>query len=123
MLPDYLPGIDVQQGLKNVVGNGQLLYDLLLTFHQGFSDAESRLDAYLLAGDADSALKLLHTIKGVAANLAMPELKSCIAALEQTLNKPWQYRPELLMDFANAQNKVLESIEQLRGANGLTPST
>lgn len=118
LLPKFLPGIDMQQGLKNVMGNMQLLYGLLLKFHESFSDAEARLDAFLQVGDIDSALQLLHAIKGVAANLAMSELKACIVELEQTLNTQWAYQPELLTDFACAQNKVLEAVGQLHRYNG-----
>ncbi|MGZ4954510.1 MAG: response regulator [Methylobacter sp.] len=118
LLPELLPGIDIQRALKNVVGNVQLLHDLLLKFDQGFSDAHIRLDALLQAGDVDSALRYLHTMKGVAANLAMLELKTCIEALEQALNKQEAYGTELLTDFANAQNRVLESVRLLYSANG-----
>lgn len=118
LLPECLPGIDIQQGLKNVVGNERLLHDLLLKFYKGFSDAQIRVDAFLQAGDVDSALRFLHAMKGVAANLAMSELKVCIEALEQTLNKPWEYGPELLTDFASAQGRVLESVGQLCSSNG-----
>lgn len=118
VLPELLSGIDMQQGLKNVVGNVQLLYDLLLKFHEGFSDAQIRLDAFLQAGDVDSALRFLHAMKGVAANLAMLELKVCIEALEQTLNKQWEYGPELLTDFASAHSRVLESVGYLCSTRG-----
>ena len=117
LLPEFLPGIDMQQSLKNVVGNVQLLCNLLVKFQESFSDAQARLDAFLQVGDIESALKLLHTMKGVAANLAMSELKACIEALEQTLKQQSKYEPELLTDFANAQNKVLESVEQLCNFN------
>lgn len=118
LLPELLPGIDIHQGLKNVVGNEQLLYDLLLKFDEGFSDAEARLSVLLQAGEVDSALKLLHAMKGVAANLAMSELKTCIMALEQTLKTHGEYQSELLTGFASAQNKVLEAIGQLRRFKG-----
>ncbi|TAN70334.1 MAG: response regulator [Methylobacter sp.] len=117
LLPESLPGIDMQQVLKNVLGNIPLLRDVLLKFHEGYSDTEARLNAFLLAGDADSALKLLHALKGVAATLSMLELKTCIEALEQTLKKQWEYEPGLLTDFAIAQNRVLESIGQLHSFN------
>ncbi len=117
LLPEFLPGIDIQQALKNVVGNAQLFSDLLVKFQQSYNDAQIRLDAFLQAGDVDSALKLLHAMKGVAANLAMPELRSCIAALEQTLKAEAEYEPELLTDFANTLNRVLESVEQMRSAS------
>jgi len=57
-------------------------------------------------------------MKGVAANLAMPELKTGVEMLEQTLKKPAQYEPEILAGFADAQNKVLESIARLREVSG-----
>ncbi|MGZ8157882.1 MAG: response regulator [Methylobacter sp.] len=117
LLPERLPGIDIQQGLKNVVGNGQLFHDLLLKYHEGYSDAQVRLEAFLQVGDVDSALRLLHAMKGVAANLAMPELRSRIEALEQALKKQSGYEPELLTGFASAQNRVLESVGQLRRSN------
>lgn len=114
LLPEFLPGIDVQQGLINVVGNVQLFCDLLLKFCECFNDAEARLNAFLQAGDVGSALKLLHEMKGVAANLAMPELKAGIETLEQALKKQWLYEPELLAGFTRAQNRVLDSVGQLR---------
>jgi len=117
-LPDYLPGIDIQQGLKNVVGNERLLRDLLLKFHEGFNDAQAHLDAFLQASDVDSALRFLHAMKGVAANLAMSDLKIGIEALEQTLNKPGEYGPELLTDFERVLNRVLESVGQLCRSDG-----
>jgi two-component system sensor histidine kinase/response regulator len=113
LLPESLPGIDMQQGLKNVVGNMQLFRDMLVKFHQSFSDAEGRLSELLQAGDVDSALQLLHRMKGVAANLAMAELKSCIVALEQVLNTKPEYQPDLLTDFVRAQNRVLDAVGQL----------
>ncbi len=118
LLPELLPGIDMPQGLKNMVGNAQLFCDLLVKFQQSYSDAQARLEALLQAGDIDSALKLLHAMKGVAANLAMPELRSSIVALEQTLSSTLDYEPRLLTDFVSAQNRVLESVAQLRKANG-----
>jgi two-component system sensor histidine kinase/response regulator len=117
LLPKFLPGIDVSQGLKNVVGNVQLFRDLLLKFYESYGDAETRLDAFLQAGDVDSALQMLHAMKGVAANLAMPELRKGIEALEQTLKKTGKYESEILTDFTNAKNRVLESFEQLRSVN------
>jgi CheY-like chemotaxis protein len=117
LLPEFLPGIDIQQGLKNVVGNRQLLHDLLLKFYENFNDAEARLDGFLQAGDIDSALQLLHRMKGVAANLGMPELKARIVVLEQALNIQLEYQPEILADFAHAQNEVLQAVKQLRSSN------
>jgi signal transduction histidine kinase/CheY-like chemotaxis protein/HPt (histidine-containing phosphotransfer) domain-containing protein len=116
-LPEYLPGIDKPQILKNVGGNQQLLCDVVLKFHETFGDVQEQLDAFLRANDVESTLGLLHTLKGVAANLAMFELKSCIDALEQTLTKQGADGPELLADFAGAFNQVLGSVGLLVAYN------
>lgn len=113
LLPDSLPSIDMQQSLKNVAGNEQLLHNLLLKFQESYSDAEAKLDAFLRTDDIASALKLLHAMKGVAANLAMAELKASIVTLELVLKSQSEYKPELLTDFASAQNRVLTSVGQL----------
>jgi two-component system sensor histidine kinase/response regulator len=114
LLPELLSGIDIQQGLKNVVGNVQLLHDLLVKFYEDYGDAQIRLNTFLQADDVDGALKLLHTMKGVAANLAMPELNLCIGALKRALKKRSEYGLELT-DFANALSRVIESVEYLHG--------
>jgi signal transduction histidine kinase/DNA-binding response OmpR family regulator/HPt (histidine-containing phosphotransfer) domain-containing protein len=118
LLPEFLPGIDMPQALKNVAGNVQLFCDLLLKFQQSYSDAQSCLDAFLQAGDVDSALKLLHTMKGVTANLAMLELKGCLEALERALKTPLNDATELLAAFAIEQNRILDSVRQLLSLSG-----
>ncbi|MGZ5577865.1 MAG: response regulator [Methylobacter sp.] len=112
-LPEVLAGFDMAQGLKNVVGNKRLFLDLLQKFAHDYSDAVIRLDGLLQAGDVDSALKFLHTMKGVAANLSMPQLKASIMSLEQMLRNQPQYSSGLLADFARAQETVMESIANL----------
>jgi two-component system sensor histidine kinase/response regulator len=113
-LPAALPGIDMQLGLKNVAGNVQLFHELLVKFHENFSDASARIEAYLQAGDNGAALTLLHSLKGVAGNLAMSELNDRIGALEQAIKKQQACVPELTIEFSSVQHKVLESVSRLR---------
>jgi CheY-like chemotaxis protein/HPt (histidine-containing phosphotransfer) domain-containing protein len=118
LLPEFLPGIDLPRALKNVAGNARLFCDLLIKFQESYGDVQSRLDAFLQAGDVDSALQLLHTMKGVAANLAMLELKACLEELERVLKTKSNHTPELLADFALAQNRVLDSVRLLNLSGG-----
>lgn len=113
-IPEYLPGIDGRQGLKNVAGNAQLFCDLLVKFEQSYKDAPSRLAVLLEAGDVDSALKLLHAMKGVVANLAMPQLRSCIEALEQAVRTQSTYGAERI-ELEAELNRVCKSVGQLCG--------
>jgi two-component system sensor histidine kinase/response regulator len=121
MLPASLPGIDKQLGIKNVAGNAQLFHELVVKFHEDFGDAAARLDTFLQAGDRGGALTLLHSLKGVAGNLAMSELNDSIGALEQAISKQQTCVPELLMEFSRAQHEVLESIGRLQAIESTKP--
>lgn len=114
LLPALLPGIDRQLGLRNVAGNAQLFHELLAKFYEDFGDVEAQLDTFLQAGDRESALTLLHSLKGVSGNLAMPELSGSIGALECAIKNQQTCVPERLIEFSRAQHKVLESIGRLR---------
>jgi diguanylate cyclase (GGDEF)-like protein len=114
LLPAYLPSIDWRLGLKGVAGNAQLFHELLLKFHEDFGDAATRLEAFLQTGDIESALALLHSLKGVAGNLAMPELKDRANALETAIAKQQASVPGLLIEFSRAQHRVLESVARLK---------
>lgn len=114
LLPAYLPSIDWRLGVKSVAGNAQLFHELLLKFYEDFGDAAARLEAFLQTSDIESALALLHSLKGVAGNLAMPELKDRANALEKAIAKQQTSVPGLLIEFSRAQHKVLESIARLK---------
>ncbi len=82
-----MPGIDVKSGLVRAGGREAFYGDLLAKFHRDFSDSGGRMEAFIAAGESESALRLLHTVKGVSANLGATELSRAAADLETVLRR------------------------------------
>jgi len=85
MLPRAMPGFDPAQGLRRVLGKPASYLQLLRKFVVGQGDAVARLRAALVAGDAALALRIAHTLKGVAGNIGATQLQSDAGQLEAAL--------------------------------------
>jgi len=81
-LPD-LPGIDSASGLKNANGNPDLYRRLLKRFVDNEADFAARFGDAVAGGDADTAIRHVHTLKGVAGTIGAADLQSVAASLEQ----------------------------------------
>ena len=77
-----LPGIDQQKGLESVQGNVALYEKLLGKFVSQYNNAAQDLESFLAKGAHEEGLRLVHSIKGVAASLGMTELFCAANALE-----------------------------------------
>jgi HPt (histidine-containing phosphotransfer) domain-containing protein len=77
--------VNVEEGLKRVMGNAKLYVRLLGKFKTDTKLDE--LSAQLEAGDYEKAQVAAHTIKGVAANLSMIELFERIRDLESQIKE------------------------------------
>lgn len=84
--PD-LPGFNRTAGLENVGGNSRLLHTLLGKFHRDFSDYPHRLQEAMKQSNRTEARRLVHTIKGVAANLGAVAVQQEAIALETCLDQ------------------------------------
>ena len=79
-----LPGIDLRAGLATTMGNHQLYRKLLAKFLATQRDfaaqfARARADA----ADPQAALRVAHTLKGLAGNLGADAVQTAAGALEQ----------------------------------------
>lgn len=81
-LPDSIPGFNLSEGLNRLQGNKQLYQKLLLKFATEYSGAVEEFQAALKAGDKELAHRLVHSIKGIAGNLAAAELQEAAMTLE-----------------------------------------
>ena len=81
-LPRDIPGLDVQSGLRRVLGKESLYQAMLERFLAGQGDAPARLRAALEAGDWSLAERLAHTLKGVAGNIGAGAVQEAAARLE-----------------------------------------
>ena len=85
--PLTLPGIDLTAALKRVSGNQTFLLEILLMFRQKTPREMDKLRAAVERGDAEGARQVAHSLRGVAAMLAMPAVTAAAEALENALRQ------------------------------------
>jgi PAS domain S-box-containing protein len=80
-----IAGLDPVDGLKRVAGNARLYRKLLLESREEFRSACDRMRSHLANGERAEAVRLAHTIKGVAGNLGAGRVQTAGGALEAAL--------------------------------------
>lgn len=85
--PDVPPvdGLDSADALRRVGGNTKLYVKLLRQFASQQADVIGEIRAALAANDAESAIRLAHTLKGVAGNLGARAVQDAAATVETLL--------------------------------------
>jgi two-component system sensor histidine kinase/response regulator len=78
-------GLDAEAGLRRVLGKEAVYLSLLRQFVNGHRDDAAAVRAALAAGDAATAERLAHTVKGVAGNLGADGVAAAAASLEAGL--------------------------------------
>ncbi|MCK7575399.1 MAG: PAS domain S-box protein [Chromatiales bacterium] len=78
-----IPGIDAELGLRSVRGRVEVYARLLRTFAEHHGEEGERLRLSLGAGETETTRRLLHTLKGVAANLGATRLSALAVELER----------------------------------------
>ena len=76
-VPD-MPGISFSDGLARLGGNLKLYKKLLSQFYSSNTDTVDDLKTAISNGDDKTAIRLAHTVKGVAANLGANQLAACL---------------------------------------------
>ena len=76
-------GVDVDQALNRFMGNEALMLKFLLRFPS--DENFSRLRQAIAHGDATTAFKAAHTLKGVTGNLSLTELYARLVPLVEDL--------------------------------------
>jgi HPt (histidine-containing phosphotransfer) domain-containing protein len=74
--------INVEEALKRVMNNGKLLAKLLNKFKTENSNLLDETCDFVAANDYEKAKVSIHTLKGIAANLAFTELYKQTVELE-----------------------------------------
>jgi|GEM_PF-957852 len=110
------PGINVVAGLSHVQGNTKLYRKILLKFRDSQADLLEQLRLALSCGDVPVAVRLLHTLKGLAGNIGATTLSKTASLLEMELHNKTEGRPEELMQKLEADMiPVLVEIEGFAG--------
>jgi two-component system sensor histidine kinase/response regulator len=116
-------GLDVPSGLRSTLGNVQFYAGMLRKFMAGQADTIARISQCLEAGDAASAERYAHTLKGVSASLGANRLAHIADALERCLRTGAQPQARnaalahtqelleaLLAELANLPHLVAEQV-------------
>lgn len=113
-LPASLPGFDLDKGLIILNGNSPLYARLLNEFYRSYQTAGERLQQNLLSGDKASARLLVHTLKGLAANLAAEDLYLASEDLEKKLQSEINSEKKIpdsdLSDIQSALQHTMKSL-------------
>ncbi len=118
--PNYLAGFDLADGLRRLGGNHKLYKKLLLNFAANYSETPSEIRQALDSGDFNQAHQLVHSLKGVAGNLAAGELQAATVELEKLVKHVDKDEPPLpdalnekLSVLGNVLNQTFEAIQTL----------
>ncbi|CAK0747758.1 two-component system, sensor histidine kinase [Gammaproteobacteria bacterium] len=105
-----LPGLDLKSAVLRLSGDWKILRKILLGFKRDFSDAIEQWEKFHAEGDLQSAIRLAHTLKGLAKTIGADELHRHAAEFERNLKiNPESSRTELDHEL----RQVLETIATL----------
>jgi PAS domain S-box-containing protein len=80
-----IPGVDVRSGLKRIGGNRKRYETLLRKFSEQQSDTVEAMRAALSLGDAATAERAAHSLKGAAGTLGATSLSEAAVAAETAI--------------------------------------
>jgi CheY-like chemotaxis protein/two-component sensor histidine kinase len=116
-LPDQLYGIDIDAGLQRVGGNAKLFKKLLGEFYLDHREDIDAIQEALQAGDHETAERLAHTIKGVAATIGANELNFSAKNLELAIKQDKIDDIDRLIDeLAMVMRPIVEDLSALAPA-------
>ncbi|MBF0293809.1 MAG: response regulator [Magnetococcales bacterium] len=109
LLPESLPGVDLERALRLVHGNSGVLRHSLEAFSRDYTQVATQIDAFLAIGQSAQAMDLAHTLKGLAGNLGMETLHEWADRLHAALRRGEKPEP-LLTGLATEMNRILSGI-------------
>jgi CheY-like chemotaxis protein/HPt (histidine-containing phosphotransfer) domain-containing protein len=110
-----IDGVDVAGGLKRVAGNERLYRSLLEQFANKHADADSQVGAALATGDRELAMRLAHTLKGIAGNLGIGGVQSLAANVEKAIRDGDPGVPAMLLELKSSLQPQVEAIRTALG--------
>jgi len=121
VFPVSLAGFNLDEGLKRLQGNHKLYKKLLLNFAGSYANAPEDIRRALASSDYEQAHQLVHSLKGVAANLAAEHLLKATVDLEKLVkhvNPEMPPEPQTtetrLVALSDVLRQALESVETLK---------
>jgi PAS domain S-box-containing protein len=112
-LPENLPDISIQTGLKFCNGNKELYRNLLATFLETRKGTAKEIGAMLQTGDTKTAARTAHTLKAVAGSIGATGLSLAAAELEKKIvTTGYGSCNELLQNFSLHLDIVINGLDE-----------
>jgi len=109
-MADDIVYVNVEEGVKRLVNNTGLYTKLLAKFKE--DTRLNELDAALNAADMEKAKAAVHTLKGLAANLALTELHKQSIEIETQI-KTGKVNPDKINIVKNVYTRTLEEVDKV----------
>jgi HPt (histidine-containing phosphotransfer) domain-containing protein len=113
LLPDSLPGIQIDEGLSRLNGNERLYIKLLRDLDAAHGESANEIQQLLDGGDIDDALEMAHKVRGIANNLGASEVGTCAEKIEMSLKENQLAPNDDLEALGTAFTTLSNSINQL----------
>ncbi len=112
ILPRRLMGFNMRAGLATVGGNEELYKALLIKFAYRYATINEDISNSLQNKDLEAAVRLAHTVRGIAANLGAEDLAKSAELLEKSIiNEPNSVAP-YLETLVELLSEAIHSIKQ-----------
>ena len=116
--PDSLPGLNLSEGVKRLIGNKAIYLKILNSFAEENRDFIERFRAIEKQGDSKGLKQTIHTLKGSASNLSANMLAEQAKQVEQVVIKGESLSETQFESLAERLLEVFASIEQLNALAG-----
>ena len=114
-----IPDLDTTNGLKRVNGNRELYLKLLRRFVDDHAGDAARIREAMEAGDAETARRQAHTLKGVAGNIGIVTVGAMAGEVEDAVrNGTLSEDPELLATLETMIGEVVGGLSFFFEAHG-----
>ncbi|QLG89189.1 response regulator [Chitinibacter bivalviorum] len=111
-LVPQIDGVDTHDVLVRLMGDAQLYEALFRQFLHDYQASYAQFQQLLLS-DHRSAVRLVHSIKGVASTLGMSKLADVAARLEIQLHQHPAQRGQLEGEFEQAIQQMLQAVARV----------
>ncbi len=113
-LPVYLPGINLELGLRHTAGSSKLLRKLMRQFYQQHGQNVRLIREALEEDEMEKAQRIAHTAKGVAGTIGAEDLQQAATAVDAALEAGSEEEiPALLENMDLALLEVMHGLESI----------
>lgn len=113
-----ISGLEAREGLQRVLGDHSLYLDLLRRLVVSEQDTPGNIRQALARGDAPTAQRLAHTLKGLAGTVGANAVMACAAELERAIHDdlPAAATEQALAQLEDRLSPLLAALQQFLGS-------